>query len=152
MAASAIPATAATVTVACNLPHGIRLQLQRKEVQKVMGFGGQMGAVDVYRHFGKTVVLNGNAVAAKEAPKNPIECGYALTFGVDAEFMAQWLEQNAELEAVRNKCIMIHHKTSELSAIVKENEGRKTGLEPMNPNALPVMGIKTFNRSDARTA
>lgn len=150
MVTSAIPATATMVTVACKLPHGLRLQLQRQEVQKIQGFGGQLGETTVYRHYGKTVILNGFAHEAKVSPKHPIEGGYGLTFGVDAKFMKDWLDQNAELPAVRNGLIFIHSNSSELSSIIKEHEKTRSGLEPMNPNNLPMMGIQTFNRSEAR--
>ncbi len=103
-------ASAQFVTVGCKLPTGLHLDLKAKD-----GVPAR-------------VTLKG-ANAAR------IIGGYGLTEQVPAEFITEWLKQNAKHPAVINKHIFIHSETASAESIAKEHRELKTGLEPIDPIA-----------------
>ncbi len=99
---------AGTVTVGCKLPNGLHLEL-----------GGQRFAT-----------LRGTNAAE-------IVGGHGITRDVDADLFAGWMEQNKDLPMVKNGFIFGSAKTSDVIAEAKEHVDEKTGLEELDPNALP---------------
>jgi hypothetical protein len=99
--------TSSTVTVGCKLPSGLVLELD-----------------------GKTVELNG-------ANSSNIIGGYGLTEGVDAEFFKQWMEKHEGMAFVRNELVFAQAKTADAKAEAVEKSAEQTGLEALNPDALP---------------
>lgn len=126
---------ARTVTVACNLPHGITLRAFRpvKIQQPVMG--GGLREVTEYQDTGSRFQVRGNAVPAmpEKAFRFPeIANGYALTAGVPAELWEEWLKANKDSPMVANGCIFAVERDAAGQA---KREGERTsGLEPINPD------------------
>lgn len=133
-----------TVTVACKLPHGLKLRLFNMIDTQEPILGGGYRTVKVAREQAKSITIKGWSHAQNMAPDAPIVGGYALTMNVDKDFWDAWLEQNQELDAVRNKLIFAHEKPVNAEAESKEKRDVRSGLERLDPKKLP----KGINQSD----
>lgn len=135
MADNSAKATAArTVTVACNMPHGIVLRAFRPVVVSQAVLGG--GTRDVTEHYetGQRFRISGNAIPAAREPGKvypEIANGYALTPGVPAELWEEWLKANKETPLVVNRCVFAVERDPVGEA--KRQGEQKSGLEPIDP-------------------
>lgn len=122
------------VTVACKLPHGLRLQSFRMEdfEQPVMGGGVKTGKIAVRDHEKGEVVLNGNRVAVGATPHCDLAGGFALTHNVDAEFFEHWLKANHDNPAVKNGLIFACDDPHFAADQAKEQASIKSGAEPLD--------------------
>ncbi|MDG4906026.1 hypothetical protein P9228_06130 [Mesorhizobium sp. WSM4898] len=139
-----------TVTVACKLPHGLVLRLHEMVEQNEPTAGGSFRKVKRAQVIGQPVVLKGylrRFDRRKEPAPMAQDSSYALTHGVDADFFKKWLEQNKDLDAVRNNLVWAHTETDMVEGFIKEHEAQKSGLEPIDPNNLP-RGIQPY-KADA---
>lgn len=136
-----------TVTVCCNIPNGLLLHLYdfEKDYEPVLG-GGQREIKRAVRRTETPVVIFG--------PKRDVKIeylivgNYALTPNVDAAFFSEWLEQNKNSPLVKNGCIYALADEASARDWAKENEARKSGLEPLDmssavPDARVPRSIKT---------
>jgi len=129
---------AKTVTVACRLPHGLVLQLQRQTSRPEPVMGGGFRDVHVWEKVGQTVTLKGWSHPVDRAAPTDITNGYALTYGVDAEFMTAWMEQNADHPAVISGNIMVMTRTGDIKTKTQDHVGERVGFEPHDPkNPIP---------------
>lgn len=126
-----------TVTVACKLPNGLRLRVSKMEERQELVMGGGTRTVQMAVRIGEPVIVAGNAHPVHKAPTSQIFGGYALTHGVDADFMALWMKQNAGHPAVVNHLIFVHDKASMVEGKAKEYTKQRSGLEPIDPDNLP---------------
>lgn len=122
-------------TVALKMPHGLHLRLFNTVMQPEPQPGG--GTKDVPRAEPRpeTVILKG--YLDKYDPSLPTAArgsSYALTQGVDLDFMNEWLKQNHDLDLVKNKLILIHGKDTKGMAV--EHKDTRSGLEPVDPTKL----------------
>ena len=125
-----------TVTVACKFPNGLQLRLGKfHDVdEQVMG-GGVRVAKKWIENPGERVHINGpRRGVGGDDPSSPNFDGYALTHGVDADFMEAWLEANKDLDLVRNGFIKVNSKPNELKAMTREYRDMRSGLEPLDPS------------------
>lgn len=126
----------ATVTVACKLPHGLELQLQRSYESSEPVMGGGSRTVTHWERYGKPVIIKGWAQHHAEAPVAAISGGFALTSGVDSEFFAKWLEQNKDHSAVAGGFIFASEKHANVVDHTNVMADERTGFErhdPKNP-------------------
>lgn len=142
-----------TVTVACKMPNGLQLKVFKFVENRIPIGAGQYAIEQKAQQVGKSVFLNGNAVPYGEAPRHPIVGGYAMTSGIDAEFMEKWLEQYAELPAVKNRLIFIAEDPQYVADEAKEHRALRSGLEPIDvrkgtKDPRMEKGIKAFNKND----
>lgn len=98
----------ATLTIGCKLPNGIILEMGDKKVTLA-------GA--------NSSVLIG---------------GHGITENVDQAFFEAWIAQNKDLQFVKAGHLFAHEKASNTAAQAKDRAGEKTGLEPLNPAAMPA--------------
>lgn len=131
-----------TVTVACKLPNGLHLQLATTEEVSEPVMGGGWKTVRRSRFVGMRHSVHGSAFRIDRAPAHAIIGGYGLTPNVPADFFAQWLEQNADLDAVRNNLVFALSKPEGAAARAREQRDVASGLEPISPSKLP-RGIAT---------
>lgn len=124
---------ASTVSVACKLPNGLFLRLFEmvEYDEPVMGGGTKTAKRAVQK--GGTVRLNGNAVPFGKMVSYPIIAGYAMTT-VDADFWAEWLRQNADHDAVRNRLVFANEKPDVVNGRAKEHAELQSGLQPLEPD------------------
>ena len=127
---------AGTVTVACKLPNGLQLQLQQMREFNEAVMGGGVRTVQRAERVGAVVTIRGFARRFGEEGA-PMQGGYALTPGVDAEFFATWMKQNAEHPAVEAGLIFASEKTGDVDRFTRENAKLLSGLEPTDPKNLP---------------
>lgn len=124
--------TAATVTVACKIPNGLILRIGSMETTRVPVLGGGMRDEKKWRWNGAEVQIAGPKRRVESGdPDSPVADGYALTFGVNAEFMARWIAENKDSDIVTKGLILVHEKRDELKAQTFEHRDARTGLEPM---------------------
>jgi hypothetical protein len=95
------------VTVGCKLPNGLVAEVG-----------------------GKEVIFNG-------LNKSNIVGGFGITEEVDDAFWKAWLKQNENMPFVKNGFIFANNNTNSMKAEIKEKEGEKTGLEPLDPTKKP---------------
>jgi hypothetical protein len=131
-----------TVTVACKIPNGLILQLQRIEEFDIPVLGGGKSTEKRYIPHGNRVHINGPAKALFGVSDHRLRVsgGYALTHNVDKDFFDAWLEQNAELDLVRKKMIFCHEKADYADRKAEDQAEIKSGLEPIDPDNLPKLG------------
>jgi hypothetical protein len=121
-----------TVTVACLLPHGIKLELG-------LVLDREMGMYRKSPNY-TAVVLNGTHSTtprvqglAPVAVRNPAP---GITHGVDEEFITHWLKQNAALGFVKAGFITIV-KPADVAAASKDLKQMDNGFNPLDPSAMP---------------
>jgi hypothetical protein len=125
-----------TVTVACKIPQGIRLQLQHKQTTKIpSGRGGEYTFDEQWVFGGPVYHVFGPSTPVGHVDNyilpHKIEGGYAFTRGIPAAFWEQWLEQNKKAPYVENNMIFAHRE-AEVSAIAKDLKQTRSGLEPLS--------------------
>jgi hypothetical protein len=123
------------VTVACKIPNGLLLRIFRMapaREQTPTGFRD----IDRAEQVGETTKINGPSVPFGTVQEYTIIGGYALTPNVNKELFEAWLEQNAELPAVRAGLIFAHAKPAMVSDQAKEKKAAMSGLEPLNPDRI----------------
>ena len=122
-----------TVTVACKYPNGLTLRLGAFHDADEQVMGGGVRTFKQWRENGVRVQINGpRRGVGGDDPSSPNFDGYALTHGVDADYMEAWLEANKDLDLVRNGFIKCHAKASELKAMTRDHRDQRTGLEPLS--------------------
>jgi hypothetical protein len=134
------PKLSGTVTVACKIPMGLKLQLQHKMQRPTptgRGMENDFQMIDVnvyggpvYHVFGPAVPAMGGVPGGYILPKF-IEGGYALTDGIPAAFWATWVEQHKLSDFVVNGMIFAYDAAS-TKAASREQAERTSGLEPIS--------------------
>lgn len=126
------------VTVACKVPNGLRLRLGKwNEVSRPV-MGGGVRVEKEWQPTGDTILIKGPKRGHMiDDPRSPVSDGFALTHGVDADAMAQWLKDNADHDAVVNGLLCVAAKQEDLKAQTKDARDVKTGLEPLTTGPRP---------------
>lgn len=130
------------VIVGCKIGVAyLDLQMQKKET---VWENTQTGPREVsqFARVGMVVRIRGTAYPRGEVPegfpdKPKMKDGAALTEGVDAEFMAHWLEQNKLNPIVVNHMVFVAGNEIDIAAIAAEHKGQMSGLEPIDPKGDP---------------
>lgn len=132
MANAGQKATAAgqKITVACKLPHGMRLRLFKMVETTENVSGNNVRMVKIAEQVGEDVVLKGCAVAFGQ--DKPLFGGYALTHNVDKEFFDEWLKQNEKHDAVKNGLIFAAATRDAIEGKAEDHEKTRSGLEPLD--------------------
>jgi hypothetical protein len=129
-----------TLTVGCKIPMGLQLRLFRMVERSEPQPGGGYRMAPSAMVYGEPVFINGCAYAANAPlPEYPIIGEAGLTFGVDADFFAEWLKQNADAEVVKKGLIFAHIKDT--AGLARESAGKKSGMERLNPDS-PGQGVE----------
>lgn len=139
--------TGNTVTVACKMPHGLVLRLFDMVDSNEAVAGGGFKVVKRAQPRPEVVVLNGYLTQHKGSvvPIASPMSSYALTHGVDRDFFERWLQENQELDAVKNGLVLAHK--SDTAGVARERKDTVCGLEPINPANLKGK-IKTYNAKE----
>jgi len=132
-----VPKSSKTVTVGCKMPGGLVLRLFQMNTEHEQVMGGGSREVKVARMKDEAVRINGCAVPiGGPQPKHMIIGGYGLTHGVDAEFFAEWMRQNAESKLVKNNMIFVASSRDAAESKAEEQAEIKSGLEPLDPTFI----------------
>lgn len=125
-----------TVSVACKLPNGLILRVfDYVDIDvPVLGGGGKKSKERRAVQKGEPVTVYGPATPFGQQPKTLVVGGYAITSGINAEFFQKWLEQNADLEAVKAGLIFAHTSADSARDQAKDGKDIKSGLEPLMPD------------------
>lgn len=125
-----------TVTVGCKIPNGIIMRAFKMEPRVELLQGGATRETKVAVPVGEPVTIKGPG-RLDRVQRGPVASGYALTFNVDADTFEAWYAAHQHTDMVRNELVIAHAKQNEVSAVARANEGRRTGLEPMDPSGDP---------------
>jgi hypothetical protein len=130
-----------TVTVACKVDIGLKLQLQRPMTRQEAVHNGVANEHretpymvfhgDSYNVFGPRIPAHGGIPDGYQMPPE-IRGGYALTPGIPSDFWEQWLEQNKLAPYVTNGMIFACPDISSAKAKANEQTEIKSGLEPLS--------------------
>lgn len=129
LAAQKISTKTKTVSVGCKLPSGIVLRVDEMVETPEPVFGGGTRMVKIAQQKG-SVKLHGTAVPFGQQRRCRMVGGYAMTDGVDADFIREWLEANKDGELVKNQIIIVHDKDT--AGAARELRAVKSGLEPLD--------------------
>jgi hypothetical protein len=122
-AKSALKASGATVSVACNLPHGLRID-----------------------HAGRNVLLNG-ANHPRAISTDTTRSGiWGITHNVDEEWLDDWVKTAMHPAAVNGHIIKNTPAKIEDHAVATA-DAVKTGTDPLNPDA-PTPGVEQRDDED----
>lgn len=122
----------ATVTVACKIPNGLLLQLEKRETVIVPSPAGGRKE-EVGRKVGEPVKINGFAIALTgNPPDHEIHGGFGLTHGVKKDFWDAWLKQNEDLDIVKNGLIFAHEKRDNAVAQARDMRTLRSNMEPLD--------------------
>ena len=132
-----------TVTVACKYPPGLFLQLQEFEDVRVATMGGHMTERRSKR-VGPVVQIYGPSAAERallnaKLPPCIVVGGFALTPGVDEDFMRKWAEQNADSELLKNNLLLAYPEPDgdRAADAARERAGLRSGIEALNVDMVP---------------
>lgn len=140
-----------TLVVACKLPHGLRLRIQQQVDVQVPSLGSGTTTVKQWVARPEEVVLKGVAHEFGQIPGHMTDGGYALTFGVNRDFFEAWMAQNKDTAIVKEGLVFAQEtRESAVDQSVDQAEVR-TGLEPLDPNKLPIKGIETADEQSTDT-
>jgi len=134
------------VTVACKIPNGLLLRVGEWVTSQQHVFGGGVRDVKEWVSDGQVVEIKGPGGRLSDDPDSPTAIGYALTYNVNAEFMAKWFEENKSHNAVLNGQIFYAADRSRLTDQCKTTKGKRTGYEPINVKGGDprVSGVRPF--------
>lgn len=133
----------AKVTVACNIPNGIRIRAYRMVPATEPVMGGGVRTTERAEPVSESVLIKGPGHEIDKAPraaiigKTDLAQGYAITTGVDKELWDNWYSYNKDSQLVRNRCIFAFEKRNDTLAMARESEGNLSGLEPFTPDIDP---------------
>lgn len=131
-----------TVTVACALPHGFRMQLQEKVLIPAPSREDPSRKEELSRYAGKAIVINGPAPnrdhkRMMDGDAVPTSGGYALTFGVDKDLWDKWREQMKEWPPLVAGQVFAHEREDTVKGQARAGQSGPSGFEPFNPSKPP---------------
>ena len=129
-AAAPVKKSGEKVTVACKLPHGMRLRLFKMVDAMENVAGNTMRTVQRAQQIGPDVVIKG--VAVEFGKEKTLSSGFALTPGIDKEFFDEWLRQNQHHDAVKNHLIFAASTRDAVEGEAGDHKKQKSGLEPLD--------------------
>jgi hypothetical protein len=141
----------ATVVVASKAPFDIILKLYDfvERSEPVMGGGVRTFKQAQERMSAESFIVQGNSWAQNQGPHQQIVGGYAITHGIPRAFWDEWLDQNKELDMVKNKMIFAHSEAASVTSRATDQAELKSNIERLDPKNLPK-GVQ--ESSDMRRA
>lgn len=146
-----------TVTVACKIPNGFRMDFYR-EVERTVEIKGGHDRIKQFVKDGsvQSIFLNGPAAPFGQMPRGRVIGKAAFTRGIPKPLWDRWLSENSQLDAVVNRQIFAHTTESHLVGIAKEEVGNLSlqgpmvqGDDPRNPRRRDRTGKMTKNSAIA---
>lgn len=162
-----------TVTVACNIPSGLILQIYNvSKVKRILQNGESITENDCTLNAaaGQWALMgpvNRSALAAtgrndrlpddyRLIPGDAPDTGYALTHGIPRDFWERWLRDNEREPIVLNRCVFAEGSESRAVGHAKELRESRSGLQGLNQNGdyrVPNgKAIRKFDRNDHATS
>ena len=128
---------AATVSVACKLPHGLVLRVFSIVERDVPVMGGGVKTERIAEPRAESAVVHGWSHAQNAAPHCTIIGGYAITDNIDKGLWDLWLSQNKDSAMVKNGLIFANEKAESTTGKAKDGGKISSGLERLDPSKLP---------------
>jgi len=128
---------AATVSVACKLPHGLVLRVFSIVERDMPVMGGGVKTERIAEPRAESAVVHGWSHAQNSAPHCTIIGGYAITDNIDKGLWDLWLSQNKDSAMVKNGLIFANEKAESTTGKAKDGGKIQSGLERLDPTKLP---------------
>ena len=128
---------AETVSIACKLPHGLIMQLQRQNEVRDPTMASPDRTVKVWQKVGDQITIRGFAKRVDQPSDTLVIGGFAITSNVDAAFAKEWFAQNKEHPSVKGGFIYIHGEQKNVEGYAKAHADLESGLEATNPAKMP---------------
>lgn len=77
---------------------------------------------------------------------------YGLTHGVSREFWETWVKGHSDMALVTGSLLFAAPSAPDANAMTREREGLRSGLEPIDPDKPPRVGLKEVARYDGQPA
>lgn len=131
-----------SVTVACALPHGFRMQLQEKVAIPAPSREDPSRKEEISRYSGPVITINGPAPnrdqkRIMDGETFPTQGGFALTYGVDKDLWEKWREQMKEWPPLVAGQIFASEREDAVKGKARAGESGPSGFEPFNPSKPP---------------
>ena len=120
------------VWVGCKLPHGMRLQLfsrpvERENLNSPLSFQPPPVKSEIVLK-GANSLVNDYSIRGL----SPLRHEFALT-AVPKDFWDAWIAEHADHDALRNGFIFVVDRERDVKGAAAERVDERTGLEPLNP-------------------
>lgn len=138
-----------TVSIACKLPAGLVMQLQREETRRDPAPNDGNRTVKVFAKYGDKYTLNGFSRSPSLNPKLVVG-GFAITSNIPKDFAEEWFKQNADFPPVKRGFVKMFSSDNMASGYASEHEKMKSGYEPTDPNDLPEEFRGRIEKADVR--
>lgn len=139
------------ITVACKLPRGLWLRVYGfvETQESVMGGGTRLAKKAVQK--GDRIHINGYLKPNAKVQQPSQEASYAVTQGVDEDFMKLWESQREEGDPLVKDKIIIWAHPDKIEGLIRENSKRRSGFEALDPEKLPSVakGVSSFDGKKA---
>lgn len=141
----------AKVIVACKLPNGLELHLD-KEIEEYEQSPSGPRLIKIWRRDPEAPVVRVHGNRPQWGKQLPCELagGYALTPGVDKDFWEAWLKQNHKQDYVVNRLIFAMPSIDAAKGEAREHKTVLSGFEPLNPERRHVPGTDRTEPVDPR--
>lgn len=130
------------VTVLCRMPSGLVLDLYDDALLAARAGDARRGqgamAPPVPR---ASVRLAGARRDPRYHPRDNRLLGMAGRTEVPADFWSAWCAQNPDFAPLRHGLIAAERTADRATSWLREHGGTRTGLESLDPDALPVVGV-----------
>lgn len=136
-----------TVTVACKHPHGLILRLHEMVEVDEPSMGGSR-VVKRARQVGEAIKIAGYSIAGSKVPPPATTGAFALTPGVPKDFWDAWVKQNKDLDMLEKGLIFAAGTSTYVADKAKERQDMKSGFEPLDPEKLPLAGVRTYEKAN----
>jgi hypothetical protein len=148
------PATGtATVVVACKIPQGFDCIIHEKREFSQVTKGG-MAVTEQYFATEKGFRLRGPAHGQTEGPRILTAAGFAINRGIDKALWDAWRDQYKDHPTVKGGLIYSLGGQDKTVDAAKDRRGIKTGLERLNPHAMPNLNtmfkVKTADENPSQ--
>lgn len=139
-------AAQSTVFVVSRVTRGLYLQLFSFVEQQVPVMGGGTQLRRMPMRMPDKVRIKPTTLGFGLIPNYPIVDGWSITEGVPSDFWRKWIEQNPELDIVKEGMIAAFETEADARAYAKERPFQRTGLEPLSQEKDPR--IQTANNQN----
>ena len=141
---------AGKVSIACKLPHGLKLRVFNIIERDVPVMGGGTRIERMAEQRAEIAIVHGFSHAQNSAPHCTIIGNYAITDNIDKDLWDLWLSQNKDSAMVKNGLIFANEKAVSVSDQAKDGAKIKSGLERLDPVNLPNR-VSTSELMDSST-
>jgi hypothetical protein len=133
-----------------KLPNGLKLRFFREVDGTEPSASGPRPIKVQQEIIGKYIYLSPTTVAYATLPVHPLVFGYSKNL-VDTELWNEWTKVNWDSDLLTNKTVFSAGTEEDGDSRCKQqaNEPVKSGMEPLDPNNSPRLGLSSLKVTTA---